>query len=225
MKKHAYTIIITLLLAIACLATCSYAEGWSEQANAYEPVIALYKAALSGDEKSQENEDFNASALMCAVTAGVDPMAAVGCNYVDLDLDGTPELIIGETEALEAEGFLFDIWALKGGKPVLAARGWERNLLYLTVDQATGAFGLYQEGVHLQPGHLPKRTGGMAAQAALQRRIHRCLDAGRRGGDRRPRERTAERLAVGHRPHVSVPDGCADVTLISGDKTTTMNPA
>ena len=146
MKKHAYTIIITLLLAIACLATCSYAEGWSEQANTYEPVIALYKAALSGDEKSQENEDFNASALMCAVTAGVDPMAAVGCNYVDLDLDGTPELIIGETEALEAEGFLFDIWALKGGKPVLAARGWERNLLYLTVDQATGAFGLYQEG-------------------------------------------------------------------------------
>ena len=137
------------------------AEDAREALSAYDPVLDMVIAGLSGDEAIQESDDFNISMLQCALTAGTDPMKSVGLEYMDLDGDSVPELILGQTENEWEDRFLFDIWALSDGEPVLAARGWERNRLYLTYDFMSGTYSLYNEGSNSAFESL-WRTGAIA---------------------------------------------------------------
>lgn len=121
-------------------------ESRREVLSAYDSILDMVIDGLSGNEEIQETNDFNASMVQCALSAGTDPMKSVGMEYLDLDGDGTPELILGQTENEWEDRFLFDIWALQGRKPVLVARGWERNRLYLTYDFVSETYGLYNEG-------------------------------------------------------------------------------
>ena len=122
------------------------AEDAQSAFSAFDPVLDMVIAGLSGDESVQESDDFNISMLQCALTDGKDPVKSVGLEYMDLDGNGVPELILGQTENEWEDRFLFDIWALRDGKPVLAARGWERNRLYLTYDFQSETYSLYNEG-------------------------------------------------------------------------------
>ena len=136
---------LSALLVI--LGLCAAAAGEDQGAlSAYDPVLDRIAAGLMGDEAVQQAEDFNISMLQNAVTAGLDPMRAVGLLYEDLDGDGAPELILGQTESEFPDRFLYAIWTLADGKPSLAAEGWERNRLYLTYDFSAGRYGLYSEG-------------------------------------------------------------------------------
>ena len=111
---------------------------------AYEPVFAMLEAGLAGDEAVLESDGFNVSIRQCCLYSDAEPQESVGFAYDDLDGDGSEELLIGETEALEPDGFLFEIWTLRDGRPVSLAQGWERNRLFTT--WSDGVFGLYREG-------------------------------------------------------------------------------
>ena len=140
-KRIGFAVLLALLVLSG-----AYAEDTRLALEAFDPVLDMVIAGLSGDETVQESDEFNISMLQCALTDGKDPMKSVGLEYMDLDGDAVPELILGQRENEWEDRFLFDIWALSDGKPVLAARGWERNRLYLTYDFMSGTYSLYNEG-------------------------------------------------------------------------------
>ena len=124
--KRLFAIVTVLALV---LGACPLAPAEDDP---FQGVLRMYAAGLSGDEAMLESEDFNISAYLCCRSAGVDPLDGVGFAY--LEYEGGAALVIGETDALEKDGFLFDVWTESGGKAVLAVRGWERNRVYLTRD-------------------------------------------------------------------------------------------
>lgn len=147
--KKAIALCLAALLTAGC-ATYARAEDWESAAARYEPILRLFAEGMQGNEDVLLSEDFNDVCLRVGTSADLDPMELVGYDLLDLDGDGSPELLIGETTQAEASPeapFLFDIWTLKGGAPVLATRGWERNRLYLTAE-ADGRWGLYNEGAN-----------------------------------------------------------------------------
>lgn len=141
--KRLTALLIVLLL---CLPLAAPAVGGLPPEKGYDRVLSLYRAALSGDERAQENDDFNAAALQLALLTGRGPLEAIGCAYMDLDGDGSPELLLGEVDPAEGERWLLDVWTMQNGRPQLAARGWERNRLYLRLDPKTGRYGMYTQG-------------------------------------------------------------------------------
>ena len=50
------------------------AEDARSALDAFDPVLNMIIAGLSGDEAIQESGEFNISMLQCALTAGTDPM-------------------------------------------------------------------------------------------------------------------------------------------------------
>jgi len=137
---------LCLALALACAMTAAAEEAAIE--TQYEPILSLYAAGMRGDESAQMDENFNDTCMYLSNTAGQEPLDATGSALLDLDGDGSPELLIGmmpQPELPAESQFLYDIWTLRQGLPTLAARGWERNRLYLT-RETDGSIGLYNEG-------------------------------------------------------------------------------
>ena len=104
---------------------------------AYPQQIRRYHTALS--EKWDEGMYFenNLSALPAYYYEG-DPLENVGFGFVDLDNDGSLELIIGAILNAELDPAVFEIWTLVDGNPVMLAQGGSRNryvLQYAQEDQ------------------------------------------------------------------------------------------
>ena len=134
---------ILLILCLMLPALTGAAEGPED----YRSVLDLYAAGLAGDEAALEGDGFNFSAYVNCQYDELDPFQAIGFCLLDLDGDGSLELIIADrTEDQFLEGIVFDIWTLKDGQSALLTRGWERNRLYLTRLEDSGAFGFYREG-------------------------------------------------------------------------------
>ena len=127
----------------------SFAETPEEADPAYGAVMNMYREGLSGNEAViySESDDFNFSAWQGFLDWDKDPMACVGYALIDLDADGSRELLIGDaSEEQYMEGLIFDVWAVCDGEAVLIRRGWERWRLYLTAPDEEGRYGFYQEG-------------------------------------------------------------------------------
>jgi len=141
MRKRILFLITVVLCSIACLAG---AENAADIPKAYEPILEMVKKGAAGDRDILDNEAFNAVIYM----ENHYSSQKVGWALLDLDEDGSPELLIGrtawnpETDIL----WLFDIWTIAEGKAVLFDRGWERNRMYLTAEGSQKCFGLYFEG-------------------------------------------------------------------------------
>lgn len=56
-----------------------------------------------------------------------DPLENVGFGFVDLDYDGSDELVIGAILNAEQDPAVFEIWTLRDGEPVMLAQGGPRN--------------------------------------------------------------------------------------------------
>ena len=142
--KRIFICAAALVLALALLPAGGTAEG--EEA-LYGGILDMYTAGLGGDDNVIMKDDFNFEAWENSTYAEGDPLATVGYILLDLDADGDRELIIADaTEQQLSDGIVFDIWTLENGAPVLLARGWGRNRLYLTDPDPEGCYGFYREG-------------------------------------------------------------------------------
>lgn len=92
----------------------------------YAEQIKRYHTALS--EKWDENKyvDNEMSALVARYYEE-NPMDNVGFGFLDLDNDGSKELIIGAILNAEQDPTVFEIWTVVNGEPVMLARGGARN--------------------------------------------------------------------------------------------------
>ena len=146
MKRLVWLMVMVLMLAAVVAVSAGSAEDID---SAYQPIMDLYTEGLSGNEEVilSDSDQFNYSAWQCCIDAGADPLKAIGYTLIDLDGNGTKELIIADaTEEQLLEGIVFDIWAVRDGEAVLVRRGWERWRLYLTGQNDDGCYGYYQEG-------------------------------------------------------------------------------
>ena len=136
-----------LLMTFSFSAT---AEEWNDAVAVYEPVLAQYEAAFTGDEEALMVRESAESAYLYALYAQRDPQNVIGYSYMDLNRDGIPELVIGTiaNEGGAEDQLIFEILTLKDHAPVTVIRGWERFWVQLTMNEKgdPDTYGYYAEG-------------------------------------------------------------------------------
>ena len=112
---------------------------------AYAEQIGRYYTALS--EKWDEGKYFEneLSALPAYYYEG-NPLENVGFGFVDLDNDGSLELVIGAILNAEKDPAVFQIWTLVDGEPVMLAQGGSRNRYILQYVEEDGMWYVVNEG-------------------------------------------------------------------------------
>ena len=96
----------------------------------YPQQIKRYHTALS--EKWDADAYFeNEMSTLAAHYYDGSPLDNVGFTFMDLDADGTWELIISAILNAEKDPLVFEIWTLKNDKPVMVAQSGSRNRYYL----------------------------------------------------------------------------------------------
>ena len=92
----------------------------------YHEQIARYSAPLS--EKWHEGLYYeNELSPLPAYYYEGNPLENVGFGFVDLDRDGSWELIIGAIQNAENDPAVFEIWTLVDGEPLMLAQAGNRN--------------------------------------------------------------------------------------------------
>ena len=127
---------MTMLLAAALLTGCGGAEEVPEQeiqeeapAVLYSEQIEAYHTALTEqwDQESYLEQD------MCGLAAYYyegDALKNVGYALMDLDMDGSDELVIGAKDELDP--VIFELWTMdENGEAVKLLTSHERNRYYL----------------------------------------------------------------------------------------------
>ncbi len=106
-------------------------SGGKDVAEKYASVLTSYHTALKEEWKPGKlvEEGFSSIAAYCY---GEDTLDKIGYAFLDLDGDGTEELLIG---AIGGDDFIrqqiFELYCLKDGVPARVIEAWERNRYYL----------------------------------------------------------------------------------------------
>lgn len=133
---------LALLLALALLT----AAGAAAADYPYRTVLDMTLAGIMAEE-DPEDEAFNPFCRLMTAPEGVTRPDLLGYAFVDLDGDGSEELLIGQTGLDEdPDGMILDVWTMQGGEPALVCRGWDRYRFYLTAGEAEGSLALVTEG-------------------------------------------------------------------------------
>ena len=112
---------------------------------AYQGVLDKYKAMIT--EKWDVSKAFD-EGMSSMVTEFCDMGAQdqIGYTLYDLDADGQPELLIGETDTeLPENRIIFDAYTVKDGEAVQLFESEDRNRYYVVQDEA-GAVLIANEG-------------------------------------------------------------------------------
>ncbi|MBR6542101.1 MAG: hypothetical protein IKT73_02725 [Anaerotignum sp.] len=127
---------MTLLLAAMCLTGCGGAEDVPEQEVQEEVPVVLYSEQIEAyrtalteqwDQESYLEQDM--SGLAAYYYEG-DALKKVGYALMDLDTDGSDELVIGVND--EADPVIFELWTMdENGEAVKLLTSHERNRYYL----------------------------------------------------------------------------------------------
>lgn len=122
----------------------SETEGSRMELEAYASVLTAYHTALKEEWGKQELSDAGFS-ILAAYCYGGDALGKIGYAFLDLDGDGTEELLIG---AIGGDDFIrqqvFELYCLKDGVPTQVFAGWERNRYYLCGED--GGYRIVNEG-------------------------------------------------------------------------------
>jgi hypothetical protein len=106
--------------------------GNATDLTAYDPVLALYRQALSEKWDMQLCSDNDISLM---ISYFVDESDRISAHMMDLDGNGVNELII--TDGM----MIYDLYTLKDGSPVKLLTGWERNAYRLCLNNV-----IYNQG-------------------------------------------------------------------------------
>ena len=96
----------------------------------YSQQIARYYTAISNQWDENAYFEHEMSPLAANYYEG-NPLNNVGFALLDLDGDGTEELVIGAIMNAQKDPLVFEIWTLKNGEPVILAQSGSRNRYYL----------------------------------------------------------------------------------------------
>ena len=135
----------------------------------YTQQIARYQTALSEQWDPSQCLDNELSELPAGYYEG-NPLENVGFGFVDLDNDGSLELIIGAILNAEEDPSVFEIWTLVDGEPVMLAQGGSRNryllqfveednMWYVVNEAANSAASSATYYMMLQEGKLEEMQG------------------------------------------------------------------
>ena len=111
----------------------------------YAEQIGRYARALSEQWDEVTCLDNGLSGLAATYYEG-DPMENVGFGYVDLDNDGSTELVIGAILNAELDPAVFEIWTMVDGEPVMLAQSGYRNRYFLQFSEEDNAWYVANEG-------------------------------------------------------------------------------
>ena len=96
----------------------------------YAQQIERYYTAISQQWDENAYWDNEMSSMAAYYYEGT-PLDNVGFTFMDLDADGSWELIIGAIQNAQRDPLVFEIWTLKNGEPVMLAQSGSHNRYYL----------------------------------------------------------------------------------------------
>ena len=160
MKKR-YVVGMVILLITTILVGCSTLEDpvpsssveteESVDASSVDPHAVYadqtgrYYVALSEKWGEEAYIDNAMSELPSGFYEG-DPLENVGFGFLDLDNDGSDELIIGAIRDAETDPVVFEIWTLVDGQPVMIAQSSARNRYFLQYVKEDNVWYVANEG-------------------------------------------------------------------------------
>ena len=100
----------------------------------YAQQIERYYTALSQQWEESAYWDHEMSSLAAYYYEG-NPLDNVGFTFMDLNADGSWELIIGAILNAQTDPLVFEIWTLKNHEPVMLAQSGSHNRYYLQYDE------------------------------------------------------------------------------------------
>lgn len=119
---------------------------------AYFQRIDEYSVALSEEWDEAAYFDNEMSALAAYYYEG-NATDNVGFTLMDLNGDGTQELIIGAIMNSDKDPLVFEIWTIKDGEPVMLAQSGSRNRYYLQYAEETDAWSVAYEAGNNAANH------------------------------------------------------------------------
>ena len=102
-----------------------------ESAPDYRPILDKYFEAASGHWDMEQCEDAGLNISLAWID---DPLSEVGYTLLDVDYDGTPELLIGQVTPSPYGQVVYDLYTWDGSAPVMVFQGWDRNDYQLRSD-------------------------------------------------------------------------------------------
>ena len=143
---------MTMLLAVALLTGCGAAEevpeqevqeNTSVQSEMYSEQIDAYRTALKEQWELDAYFEQDMSSLAVYYYEG-DALKNIGYALMDLDMDGSDELLIGSKD--KKDPVLFELWTMdENGEAVKLVTSHERNRYYLEW-QEEGVYMLENQG-------------------------------------------------------------------------------
>ena len=128
--RAAFCLSLTLGLAVVCCACAvvdidSQPRAAAGESDPYQPLLIQYESAFL-----QQQPDAYPDLVSAMIAPYWGQEHQIGYSRRDLDGDGSEELLLGwvgnEFWNLD-EGYVFAVYTLVDGQPVLAVEGWERN--------------------------------------------------------------------------------------------------
>ena len=128
----------------------------------YGEQIGRYYTALAEGWEAYTYLENGMSALPSYYYDG-DPMQNVGFSLVDLDQDGSLELVLGAILNAEQDPSVFEIWTVAAGKPVMLAQGRSDNrytLQYVQQEQRWQIANQVENNIACRGNYYLKLQGG-----------------------------------------------------------------
>ncbi|MCR5421054.1 MAG: hypothetical protein K6E98_08615 [Lachnospiraceae bacterium] len=98
----------------------------------YTDIIDKHITAIKEkwDASRLEQEGMSTEYNVIDIATGGEAMKSVGYAYLDINLDGVEELLIGEIAEGNLKGVVYDIYTIVDRKPAHVVTGWSRNRYY-----------------------------------------------------------------------------------------------
>ena len=136
----------------------------------YASQVEGYRTALSQQWDEAACAGHGVSPLL-PQHYGSDPLANIGAGLVDLNNDGSLELIIGVVSADKAQPLVLEIWSLVDGVPYMVAQSDAQNRYYLQYSQDDEAWYVALEITRSEDHHglhyLVLQDGGLEVIQAI----------------------------------------------------------
>lgn len=185
---------------------------------AYAEPLSRYFTALNEQWDEGDYFDKEMSSLGAYYYEG-DPLENVGFALIDLDKDGTPELIIGAIAYADVDPAVFEIWTVADGQAVKVVEGHPRNRydleyhpdqdLYMIRNHASnGAANFAMYYYRLQEGALSLVEGILfdATANADSPWFYTTDEDWNPGNDTEIDSESAMAVTDGHEAQITVPD-------------------